>query len=36
MTQLTELGVAAIRDGVASGNFSAVEVAEAFNKALGT
>jgi len=28
---LTELGVAAIRDGVASGEFSAVEVAEAFN-----
>ncbi|MEZ5744903.1 MAG: amidase, partial [Sphingomonadaceae bacterium] len=31
MTDLTELGVAAIRDGVASGDFSAVEVAEAFN-----
>ncbi|WP_374531410.1 Asp-tRNA(Asn)/Glu-tRNA(Gln) amidotransferase subunit GatA [Novosphingobium sp.] len=31
MTQLTELGVAAIRSGVASGEFSAVEVAEAFN-----
>jgi aspartyl-tRNA(Asn)/glutamyl-tRNA(Gln) amidotransferase subunit A len=31
VTDLTELGVAAIRDGVASGDFSAVEVAEAFN-----
>ena len=31
MTELTELGVAAIRDGVASGTFTAVEVAEAFN-----
>ena len=31
MTDLTELGVAAIREGVAQGNFSAVEVAEAFN-----
>jgi len=31
MTELTELGVAAIRDGVAAGDFSAVEVAEAFN-----
>jgi aspartyl/glutamyl-tRNA(Asn/Gln) amidotransferase, A subunit len=31
MTDLTELGVAAIRDGVANGSFSAVEVAEAFN-----
>ncbi|MEP7221445.1 MAG: Asp-tRNA(Asn)/Glu-tRNA(Gln) amidotransferase subunit GatA [Novosphingobium sp.] len=31
MTDLTELGVAAIRDGVAAGSFSAVEVAEAFN-----
>ena len=31
MTDLTELGVAAIRDGVAKGEFSAVEVAEAFN-----
>ncbi|MCZ8324704.1 MAG: Asp-tRNA(Asn)/Glu-tRNA(Gln) amidotransferase subunit GatA [Sphingomonadaceae bacterium] len=28
---LTELGVAAIRDGVAKGEFTAVEVAEAFN-----
>ena len=31
MTQLTELGVPAIRDGVAKGEFKAVEVAEAFN-----
>ena len=31
MTDLTELGVKAIRDGVASGEFSAREVAEAFN-----
>ena len=31
MTDLTELGVAAIRDGVAAGEFSAVEVAAAFN-----
>jgi len=31
MTQLTDLGVAAIRSGVASGEFSALEVAEAFN-----
>ncbi len=31
MSDITELGVAAIRDGVASGDFSAVEVAEAFN-----
>ncbi|MPS70001.1 MAG: Asp-tRNA(Asn)/Glu-tRNA(Gln) amidotransferase subunit GatA [Novosphingobium sp.] len=31
MTDLTELGVAQIRDGVAGGDFSAVEVAEAFN-----
>lgn len=30
-TDLTELGVAAIRDGVARGDFTAVEVAEAFN-----
>ena len=28
---LTDLGVAAIRDGVKSGEFSAVDVAEAFN-----
>jgi aspartyl-tRNA(Asn)/glutamyl-tRNA(Gln) amidotransferase subunit A len=31
MADLTELGVAAIRDGVAGGEFSAREVAEAFN-----
>jgi len=31
MTDLTELGVAAIRDGIAKGDFTAVEVAEAFN-----
>ncbi len=31
MSQLTDLGVAAIRDGVAAGTFSALEVAEAFN-----
>ncbi len=31
MTDLTQLGVAAIRDGVASGTFSATEVAGAFN-----
>jgi aspartyl-tRNA(Asn)/glutamyl-tRNA(Gln) amidotransferase subunit A len=31
MSDLTELGVAAIRDGVAAGEFTAREVAEAFN-----
>ncbi len=31
MAQLTDLSVAAIRDGVASGEFTAVAVAEAFN-----
>jgi len=31
MTELTELGIAAIRDGVARGDFTAAEVAEAFN-----
>jgi len=31
MTDLTQLGVAAIRDGVAAGEFTAREVAEAFN-----
>ena len=31
MTDLTALGVAAIRDGVVAGDFSAVEVATAFN-----
>ncbi len=34
MTNLTDLGVAAIRDGVAKGDFSAREVAEAFNAAV--
>lgn len=33
MSSLTELGVAAIREGVASGDFTAVEVAGAFNTA---
>ena len=36
MTDLTELGVAAIRDGVAKGDFTAVEVAEAFNAQVAT
>ena len=31
MTDITELGVAAIRDGVAKGDFTAIEAAEAFN-----
>src|SRR5687767_3046248 len=31
MTNLTQLGVADIRDGVAAGEFTATEVAEAFN-----
>ena len=31
MTELTELGIAAIRAGVAAGDFTATEVAEAFN-----
>jgi aspartyl-tRNA(Asn)/glutamyl-tRNA(Gln) amidotransferase subunit A len=31
MTDLTDLGIAAIRDGVAKGDFTAVEVAEGFN-----
>jgi aspartyl-tRNA(Asn)/glutamyl-tRNA(Gln) amidotransferase subunit A len=31
MTDLTDLGVKAIREGVASGDFTALEVAEAFN-----
>ena len=31
MTDLTALGVAAIRDGVVAGDFSALEVADAFN-----
>ncbi len=34
MTNLTELGIREIRDGVANGSFSAVEVAEAFNAAV--
>ncbi len=34
MTSLTDLGVKALRDGVASGQFSAVEVAGAFNAAV--
>ncbi len=31
MTELTDLGVSAIRDGVAAGDFTAVEIATAFN-----
>ena len=34
MTDLTSLGVKAIRDGVAGGDFTAREVAEAFNAAV--
>ena len=34
MTDLTQLGVKAIRDGVAGGEFTAREVAEAFNEAV--
>ncbi|MEO0872029.1 MAG: amidase, partial [Pseudomonadota bacterium] len=34
MTELTNLGVKAIRDGVAGGDFTAREVAEAFNAAV--
>ncbi|MCX7285971.1 MAG: Asp-tRNA(Asn)/Glu-tRNA(Gln) amidotransferase subunit GatA [Novosphingobium sp.] len=34
MTDLTNLGIAALRDGVASGEFSATEVATAFNAAV--
>ncbi|MEL6486672.1 MAG: Asp-tRNA(Asn)/Glu-tRNA(Gln) amidotransferase subunit GatA [Pseudomonadota bacterium] len=34
MTDLTSLGVKAIRDGVAGGDFTAREVAEAFNEAV--
>jgi aspartyl-tRNA(Asn)/glutamyl-tRNA(Gln) amidotransferase subunit A len=34
MTDLTQLGIAAIRNGVAGGDFTAVEVAEAFNTAV--
>ena len=36
MTDLTELTVAEIRDGVATGAFKAVEVAEAFNASVAT
>jgi aspartyl-tRNA(Asn)/glutamyl-tRNA(Gln) amidotransferase subunit A len=36
MSNLTDLGVAAIRDGVASGEFTAVEVAAAFNANVAT
>ena len=34
VTKLTDLGVTALRDGVAQGDFTAVEVAEAFNSAV--
>ena len=34
MTSLTDLGGAAIRDGVRGGDFTALEVAEAFNRAV--
>ncbi|MFO1239463.1 MAG: Asp-tRNA(Asn)/Glu-tRNA(Gln) amidotransferase subunit GatA [Sphingomonadaceae bacterium] len=34
MTQLTDLGIASIRDGFRSGDFSAREVADAFNAAV--
>ncbi|MFM6853305.1 MAG: amidase family protein, partial [Sphingopyxis sp.] len=34
MTDLTDLGIAAIRDGVRDGDFTAVEVASAFNDAV--
>jgi aspartyl-tRNA(Asn)/glutamyl-tRNA(Gln) amidotransferase subunit A len=34
MSELTDLGVAAIRDGVVRGDFTATEVAEAFNGAV--
>ncbi|MES2300914.1 MAG: Asp-tRNA(Asn)/Glu-tRNA(Gln) amidotransferase subunit GatA [Pseudomonadota bacterium] len=34
MTNLTDLGIAAIRDGVAKGDFTATEVATAFNAAV--
>ena len=34
MTDLTDLGIADIRNGVAAGTFTAVEVAEAFNAAV--
>ena len=35
MTDLTTLGIAAIRDGVRDGQFKAREVAEAFNAMAG-
>lgn len=34
MTELTNLGIKDIRDGVAAGTFTAREVAEAFNAAV--
>ena len=34
MTDLTELGVKALRDGIATGDFTAREAAEAFNAAV--
>jgi aspartyl-tRNA(Asn)/glutamyl-tRNA(Gln) amidotransferase subunit A len=34
MTDLTQLGIKPLRDGVASGEFTAREVAEAFNAAV--
>ena len=36
MTDLTNLGVKAIRDGVSAGDFTAREVAEAFNAAVAS
>ncbi|WP_109796665.1 Asp-tRNA(Asn)/Glu-tRNA(Gln) amidotransferase subunit GatA [Novosphingobium meiothermophilum] len=34
MTELTDLGIAALRDGIAKGDFTATEVATAFNAAV--
>ncbi len=34
MTEITNLGVAALRDGISGGDFTAVEAAEAFNAAV--
>ncbi|MFN3469028.1 MAG: amidase, partial [Novosphingobium sp.] len=34
MTELTDLGIAALRDGIARGDFTATEVATAFNAAV--
>ncbi|MFK5108424.1 AtzE family amidohydrolase, partial [Klebsiella pneumoniae] len=34
MTELTDLGIAGLRDGVARGDFTATEVATAFNAAV--